>query len=63
MAMWIFAAVAVLVVAIAVVVTFGGKVQCRNCGAYIPARAEICPNCGCSLRELADDAESDTETE
>lgn len=30
---------------------FGGKVQCRNCGAYMPKRSEICPNCGYRRRE------------
>lgn len=35
--------------------TLGGKTQCRNCGAYIPKRAEICPNCGYQRRENYDD--------
>lgn len=34
---------------------FGGKKQCRNCGAYMPKKAEICPNCGYRLRENYDD--------
>ncbi len=35
--------------------TFGGRMQCRNCGAYMPKKAEICPNCGYRLRENYDD--------
>ena len=34
---------------------FGAKTQCRNCGAYMPKRAEMCPNCGYRIRENYDD--------
>ena len=30
---------------------FGGKTQCRNCGAYMAKKAKSCPNCGYRLRE------------
>ena len=30
---------------------FGSKKQCRNCGSYMPTRAQICPVCGYRLRE------------
>ena len=33
---------------------FGGSTQCRNCGAFMPKRAERCPNCGYRLRESYD---------
>ena len=35
--------------------TFGGKMQCRNCGAFMPKKAQICPTCGYRIRENYDD--------
>lgn len=63
MLVWIIAAVAVIAVAVAVIVAFGGKVQCRNCGFYVSAKEEICPNCGCNLREAASGMEPEEEDE
>ena len=34
---------------------FGGKVQCRNCGAFMPKKAKTCPVCGYKIRESYDD--------
>ena len=31
--------------------TFGGRTQCRNCGAFMPKRTDLCPNCGYRRRE------------
>ena len=59
MALWIFAAVAVIVVAVVVYGLYGGKIQCRNCGFYVSRRETRCPNCGCDLKALHERDELD----
>ena len=47
MAVWLLIAAAIVFLVV-YTMRFGGKVQCKNCGFYVPRREDFCPNCGCS---------------